>query len=129
MSNYGYGYDDYPQRMPRAVAKSDMAANMQRQLRQARRRYNMFNQGEVWVNAEGRYVPIKEMSANYAENVCKFLEEHAREDAGLYFLYEASMREGNFLDRSNTWSPEQYRYWVQSTALYRALAKATERPF
>ena len=99
---------------------------LRRILRDASRRAHLFENEEIWVNAEGRYVPIEQMSARYAENTMRWLEEHAREDAEQIYLWNnrESMDEEEF-----EWDDAQCLAWLRETPLYNALRKASERPF
>lgn len=102
------------------------ASTFRRLLREASRRAHMFSQDEVWVNSEGRYVPIKEMSARYAENVMHFLEGNALSDAEMIWMWDTrdDANAGEFV-----MDEDRARDWVRSTPLYRALREASERPF
>lgn len=99
---------------------------LRRMLREASRKANMFNQDEVWVNADGRYIPIREISARYAENIMEHLQSHMMEDAEAVYLWNT--RELPHAMEFN-YTVEDCRGWLESTPLYSALREASARPF
>lgn len=97
-----------------------------RLMRDASRRANLFDNDEVWVNSEGRYIPIEEISARYAENIMRHLESQSMEDAEMVYIWN-TRNDPNATPFNYT--EEAAREWLRNTNLYRAVEKASARPF
>lgn len=103
------------------------ASELRRIMKDASRRYAMFTQSEVWVNATGTYVQIKDISARYADNILAHMRDHAREDMELYMLW--SSRDAQAASDNFDPTEEGVDAWLRNTPLYMALEAASERPF
>lgn len=107
----------------RAYGGNSRVERLKRGVVNAKRRHNLLNQSETWINREDRYVKLDDMSARYAENVWHWLEDNAdslKSEVDLFITFSVG---------SEMASDDEPVIWIQKTPLYRALFKASTRPF
>lgn len=110
-------YDDFDFSSSRSLGYRPDPQEVARSIRIARRKAALLGQGEIWINRENRYIPIKEMSSQYCENTARFLADNVKEWRGYWQIQNGEST--NLTDEE----------WLNDTPLYQALVKGSERPF